>query len=61
MSSAENQIKYCNNKINELLKLDINHLTEPSLFEYYCSIVLTLHHNEPFYVWKDISPQQKND
>ena len=54
-------LNYLHEKIFELKQLEINNLSEPTLFEYYSAVFLTNHYNQPFYLWKDLSPSQKQN
>ena len=54
-------LNYLHEKIFELKQLEINNLSEPTLFEYYSAVFLTNHYNQPFYLWKDLSPLQKQN
>jgi superfamily II DNA or RNA helicase len=54
-------LNYLREKIFELKQLEINNLSEPTLFEYYSAVILTNNYNQPFYIWKDLSPSQKQN
>lgn len=51
-------LNYLHEKIFELKQLEINNLSEPTLFEYYSAIFLTNHYSQSFYLWKDLSPHK---
>ena len=54
----DSHIEFLERKIQELGTHD-HPLSRPTQFEYYSAIHLSLLHHTPFYVWKDLTPLQK--
>jgi hypothetical protein len=55
----EKHLNYIENKVFELLQVEQNNLTVPTMFEYYVAYKLSKETGEQYNVYKDISPQEK--
>lgn len=59
VQSIQSNIDFIGKQIINLLNSEQNNLTWPSLFEYGWAYILTIRNNKPHFVWKDITPFQK--
>lgn len=57
----DSHLYYLHRSIHDLMIHESNILTIPTLFEYYCSLKLSIEYDKPFTVWKDISPLSKSN
>ncbi len=58
MVEMETHLAYLERQIHDLGKHHAP-MTRAVQFEYYSAIYMTLLHKKPFYVWKDLTPRQK--